>query len=129
MTINKSEVNGNMATGTGGVASGGGIFNADIGALTGATNSGVLTINNSQVNSNSAGGVGGGIANGLPSPKMPLPGGMLTLNHSQVTANSAALGGGGIFNVGGVVSLASTSISGNNPDNCLPHGSISGCAG
>ena len=72
MTINWSEVNHNTAAGKGGTASGGGIVNADISPITGATTSGVLTINHSQVNGNSAGGLGGGILNGLPSPKMPL---------------------------------------------------------
>jgi hypothetical protein len=93
-------------------------------------NSGILTINNSQVNGNSAGGVGGGIANGLMvSPKMTVPG-TLTINHSQVTSNSATKGGGGIYNEpGGTVSLASTSITGNHPDNCEPISTIAGCTG
>jgi len=96
MTINWSQVDNNTAAGKGGTASGGGIVNVDISALTGATTSGVLTINYSVVEGNSAGGLGGGILNGLPSPKIPI-GGTLTLNHSQVTANSAVLGGGGIL--------------------------------
>jgi hypothetical protein len=63
-----------------------------------------LTLNNSQVNNNRAGGDGGGIANGIPLPgPMPLIGGTVTLNHSQVT--------------------------GNNPDNCEPPGTIAGCTG
>ena len=129
MTINWSQVDNNTAAGKGGTASGGGIVNVDISALTGATTSGVLTINYSVVEGNSAGGLGGGILNGLPSPKIPI-GGTLTLNHSQVTANRAVLGGGGIYNVtGGVVSLASTSVTRNNPDNCEPTASIAGCTG
>jgi hypothetical protein len=50
------------------------------------------------------------------------------LNHSQVTGNTAAHGGG-IFNSGGTVTLAATSVTGNNPDNCEPPGTISGCTG
>ena len=45
---------------------------------------------------------------------MPLIGGPVTLNHSQVTGNTAAHGGG-IFNFGGTVTLAKTSLTGNNP--------------
>jgi hypothetical protein len=122
MTLNKSEVNGNTAAGSGPVASGGGIVSAQGPPGTVPT---TLTINNSQVSNNTAGGNGGGIANGI-SPM--LTGGALTLNHSQVTGNTAAHGGG-IFNSGGTVTLAATSVTGNNPDNCEPPGTISGCTG
>jgi hypothetical protein len=50
------------------------------------------------------------------------------LNHSQVTGNTASHGGG-IFNNGGTVTLSATSVTGNNPDNCEPPGSIPGCTG
>ena len=127
MTLNKSEVNGNTADGSGLVASGGGILNAQ--GPPGAVDTGVLTLNNSRVNNNSTGGDGGGIANGLPLPgPMSPPGGAVTLNHSQVTGNSAAHGGG-IFNSGGTVSLSHTDVTGNNPDNCEPPGTIAGCTG
>jgi hypothetical protein len=127
LTLNKSEVNGNTAAGSGPFASGGGIINAQ--GPPGAANTGILTINNSQVNNNRAGGFGGGIANGVPlGGPMPLVGGPVTLNHSQVSGNTAAHGGG-IFNSGGTVTLASTSVSGNNPDNCEPTGTIAGCTG
>ena len=88
-----------------------------------------LTINNSSISNNTAGGVGGGIANGLPNPNMPLPGGTLTINHAQITGNTAGLGGGGIFNVNAAVTLRSTSVTGNHPDNCEPAGTITGCTG
>ena len=55
MTINWSEVNHNTAAGTGGTASGGGIVNANVGPITGAPVSGVLTINFSQVNGKAVG--------------------------------------------------------------------------
>jgi len=117
MTINWSAVNHNTAAGKGGTASGGGILNVDLGPITGAPTSGILTINYSQVNGNSAGGFGGGILNGLPSPMMPFTG-TLTISHSQVIGNSATLGGGGIYSVtGGVVSVTSTFVIGNHPDN------------
>jgi hypothetical protein len=127
MTLNKSEVNGNTAAGSGLFASGGGIVNTQ--GPPGAANTGILTLNNSEVNDNRAGGDGGGIANGVPlGGPMPLVGGPITLNHSQVTGNTAAHGGG-IFNSGGTVMLASTSVTGNNPDNCEPLGTIVGCTG
>jgi len=128
MTINWSAVNHNTAAGTGGTASGGGIVNASVGPGTNPP-SGVLTINFSQVNGNSAGGFGGGILNGLLSPPST---GTLTLSHSQVIGNSASatMGGGGIYSVtGGVVSLTSTYVIGNHPDNCAPLASIAGCTG
>ena len=127
MTLNKSEVNGNTAAGSGLVASGGGILNAQ--GPPGSVDTGILTLNNSRVNNNSSGGDGGGIANGLPLPgPMSPPGGAVTLNHSQVTGNSAAHGGG-IFNSGGTVLLSHTDVTGNNPDNCEPPGTIAGCTG
>ncbi len=127
MTLNKSEVNGNTAAGSGLVASGGGIINAQ--GPPGAVGTAILTLNHSRVNHNRAGGDGGGIANGVPlGGPMPLIGGPVTLNHSQVKGNTAAHGGG-IFNSGGTVTLAATSITGNNPDNCEPPGTITGCIG
>ena len=128
MTLNKSAVNGNRSAGSGVFASGGGIINAQ--GPPGAAGSAILTINNSQISNNRAGGVGGGIANGVPlGGPIPLIGGPVTLNHSQVTGNTAVQGGGGIFNFGGTVTLKATSITGNNPDNCEPPGTIAGCTG
>jgi hypothetical protein len=127
MTLNKSEVNGNTAAGSGVVASGGGIINAQ--GPPGAAGSAILTLNHSRVNGNQAGGDGGGIANGVPLPgPIPLVGGPVTLNHSQVMGNTAAHGGG-IFNSGGTVSLSATAVPGNTPDNCEPPNSIPGCTG
>jgi hypothetical protein len=130
MTLNKSEVNGNIAAGQDVpniVASGGGIITAQGPQGTNAT---TLTLNNSQVNNNSAVGDGGGIANGLPLPPQPgvpqLLGGTVTLNHSQVTGNTAG-SGGGIFNYKGTVSLSGTSVNGNTPNNCAPATSVPGC--
>ena len=128
MTLNKSEVNGNTAAGSGLVASGGGIINAQ--GPPGAVDTGILMLNNSRVNNNTAGGDGGGIANGVPFPgPMPLVGGAVTLNHSEVTGNTAAHGGG-IFNSGGTVTLSARgAVTGNAPDNCEPTNNIAGCTG
>jgi hypothetical protein len=50
------------------------------------------------------------------------------LDHSQVTGNTASYGRG-IFDNGGTVTLSAKSGTGNNPDNCVPPGSIPGCTG
>ena len=124
MSLNNSEVNGNTAAGSGLLASGGGILNAQGPPGAGTV---TLTLNNSRVNNNSAGGDGGGIANGVPFPgPMPLVGGTVTLRNSQVTGNHAAHGGG-IFNSGGTVTLSNTAVTGNVVDNCEPTGTIAGC--
>jgi hypothetical protein len=126
MTLNNSEVDGNTAAGTGIVASGGGILNAQ--GPPGSVDTGILTLNNSRVDQNRAGGDGGGIANGLAlgGPMSP-PGGAVTLRNSQVEGNTAAHGGG-IFNSGGTVTLVGTAVTGNHPDNCEPTGTIAGCS-
>ena len=107
MTLNKSEVNGNTAAGSGVVASGGGIINAQ--GPPGAAGTGILTLNNSRVNNNRAGGDGGGIANGVPlGGPMPLLGGAGDVEsqpgdrqhrrprrrHLQLRRNGDALGHG-----------------------------------
>jgi hypothetical protein len=127
MTLNNSEVNNNTAAGSGVVASGGGIINAQ--GPPGAAGTGILTLNQTRVLNNSAGGDGGGIANGVPLPgPVPLVGGPVTLNHSRVSGNTAAHGGG-IFNFNGSVTLLDTTVTNNHPDNCEPPGSIAGCTG
>ena len=133
MTLNRSEVNfntaqGNNAAGTpAAFASGGGIINAQ--GPPGAANTAILTLNSSLVAGNRAAGDGGGIANGMPlGGPMPLVGGPVTLNHTLVIGNQAAKGGG-IFNSGGTVTLASSLVLLNHPDNCEPLGTIAGCIG
>ena len=133
MTLNGSEVNfntaqGNNAAGTpAAFASGGGIINAQ--GPPGAANTAILTLNSSLVVGNRAAGDGGGIANGMPlGGPMPLVGGPVTLNHTLVIGNQAAKGGG-IFNSGGTVTLASSPVLLNHPDNCEPLGTIVGCVG
>src|SRR5439155_8012414 len=121
--LNNSEVNGNIAAGSGAVASGGGIVNFEGPPGTGTTS---LTLNNSRVNDNRAGGNGGGIANGVPFPQMSLSGGTLTLHNSQVTGNIAAHGGG-IFNSGRSVALSNTAVTADPPANCQPRAIIAAC--
>jgi hypothetical protein len=127
MTIGLSQVNNNTAASdsSGDAGSGGGIANLNFGF----PNSGVLTINGSQVNYNSASGLGGGIAEeGFDSNGNPVAGGSLALNFSQVSGNTASGGGGGIYAVAGSpVTLKLSLVLRNNPDNCEPIGTISGC--
>jgi hypothetical protein len=89
---------------------GGGIYNAG---------TGLLTLNSSTVTRNSAVIDGGGIYN---------DGGAVALFVSSVTDNTAVFGnGGGIFNnvdAGGTVTLDSSVVSDNIPDNCV---GVPGC--
>lgn len=128
MTLNKSKVDGNTATseGSGG---GGGIVNVNAAVANGGTEvpgTGVLTINNSEVNGNSTDGVGGGIYNFQADPSFTL---QLTVNHSQLNNNTAGAGGAIFTDNPTTVTLATTSFSGNSPDNCEPLGLIPGCVG
>jgi hypothetical protein len=102
VNLNGTIVNGNTAPLGGGIA-----------------NQGTLNALNSAIDRNAA-STGGGIANQ----------GALNLAGSVVKGNVASVDGGGIANEGGTVSLTDYSaIVGNNPDNCIPLGTIAGCAG
>jgi hypothetical protein len=90
LTLNNSSVVANRSA-----LDGGGIFNF-----------GDLTLNHSRVSGNVAGGSGGGLFNE----------GEAVLNFSFVTRNAAA-GGGGILNVSSLT-LNSTVVRGNVPDDC-----------
>ena len=51
----------------------------------------------------------------------------VALSHSRISANTATIGGGGIYNDIGTVTLTTTSVTGNHPDNCEPLNTITGC--
>jgi len=54
----------------------------------------------------------------------------LSLTGSQVRGNSARRSGGGIYTSGpDSVTLTSSVVQANRPDNCAPAGSVPGCAG
>jgi hypothetical protein len=56
----------------------------------------------------------------------------VTIGHSRITGNSAgADGGGGIYNAGSdlAVTLTHSQVMHNDPDNCAPTASVSGCTG
>ncbi|MFF7471106.1 right-handed parallel beta-helix repeat-containing protein [Streptomyces sp. NPDC008092] len=106
LTLEKTEVSGNVAAAPGG--DGGGIYNA--------TASGVLVLKGSNVLGNSANGPttgtdsaqGGGIYN---------DGGPVTLDHSNVRNNSATVAPGGVF-TNRTFTVTDSAITRNNPTNC-----------
>jgi hypothetical protein len=148
VTLNHSVIAYNTAAGApdsggGGISNGGTLIsnNSEIinNSAPGETGGGLLnhvtaTLNHTVVSGNSApGGLGGGIVNAIFFAGQPTP--TLLINNSKVIDNSAA-SGGGLVNISfdptvsaGTVTLHHTDVSGNNPDNCEPPGSILGCVG
>lgn len=110
MFISNSTVLNNAATGSGGGIYDNGLFIAF----------GELHLNGTQVSRNRAGAAGGGIYNTQ---------GLLDATASLIVHNAAAHGGG-IFNGPGpnTVSLATSPVLFNQPDNCAPPGTIPGCS-
>ncbi len=57
----------------------------------------------------------------------------LTVSGTKITINSAATGGGGIYDHDSGAPVTTTvtdsAIFGNQPDNCEPFGTITGCRG
>jgi hypothetical protein len=142
-TVKSTEVSGNAAAGTDGIAEGGGIDNSgtlvlDHGQIsdntaTGPTADGAGVQNqptgkisaiDSQFTGNTANGTiadGGGIFND--------DGGRVTLTGSTVehnTAKGTTVAGGGVF-ANGTTTLATTRVSDNLPDNCSPPGRVKDC--
>jgi hypothetical protein len=109
MTLNSSAVIFNDAN-----ANGGGIYNE----LTGR-----LSVNSTQLLANTAKLRGGGLYNGTN--------GAVTFIGSVVQHNSADVTGGGIYNATCrcAITLSNTRVSVNDPNNCRPSGSITGCSG
>ena len=100
-----------------------------------------LTMNNGNVTGNTASVAGGGIANVSP---FGAPLGAVTLHNTRVNdpqravpastfRDPASVAGGGIANVSpfgaplGAVTLHNTRVNDNNPNNCIPVGSIADC--
>jgi hypothetical protein len=104
------KITGNHAS-----ADGGGIYN-----LTQPI--GLLNLAHTMVSDNDAGRLGGGIYNGGP----------LAAADTTISRNTAH-GGGGIYQAadgdGSGVSLTSSAVLHNIPDNCEPPGTIMGCNG
>jgi predicted outer membrane repeat protein len=104
-----STISGNRAG-----ADGGGVFVGE-----GGFDQAVLT--DSTVSGNRAEVRGGGIYNQS----------QVAANGTRVVRNAARGGGGGIYDDGpaAMVTLTSSAVAGNTPDNCEPPGSIPGCTG
>ncbi|MEU6280905.1 hypothetical protein [Streptomyces sp. NPDC047028] len=128
LTIKSSLITGNNATYGGGIYSNDGLVdvsNSHIarnqagvsggGIVSSSAGSGTLTLTSSVVSGNTsgAGGVGGGIYNTGGSP--------LTLNYTLVALNRAKGdgGGGGVYNSSGPVTLNSSPVVANIPNNCF----------
>jgi predicted outer membrane repeat protein len=115
------EPNGVAADGTSfsgnSAADGGGIFNSAIS----------LDLNNDSIYDNQASAHGGGLYNEGPnnSGEDFSPAALVS---TVISGNRATTGGGGIYNTDdGIVTLTTSPVVNNEPDNCEPAGSITGC--
>jgi hypothetical protein len=134
-TIRRTIISGNTATGAAG--SGGGVNNA-----------GTLTIDQSRLsanNSTDAASGGGGLATQVGASSSVIQstldhntttgsgGGIRNLgntliDHTLIELNAATISGGGIFNQApGTVTIFTSTIRNNTPNNCFPLNSIAGC--
>jgi hypothetical protein len=109
MTVSTSSLLDNVAK-----TSGGGIYNERTGAL---------KVTDSEVLANDAGLQGGGLYNGIE--------GEATFTNTTINDNTAGTAGGGIYNAACKCSivLTTTTVNLNEPDNCQPSGSVTGCSG
>jgi hypothetical protein len=80
-----------------------------------------VSFTDNTISGNSAGGRGGGVYNQ----------GSLDASRTQIIGNRAVGGGGGIYDDGAeaTVTLTGSLPAGNEPDNCEPLNSITGCTG
>jgi hypothetical protein len=143
LTLTASALTNNSAL----LGTGGGVSNADVAApALGAA----ATFTGSTVSGNTATGLGAGMYNGLrgtlTATSTPVNGNAsslaqgggiaainstaTTLTSSPVSANSATLGAGGIYRSGGIMTITTSPISGNTPNNCVGSSpSVPGCIG
>lgn len=131
VTLTASALTNNSAL----LGTGGGLSNVDTPApLTGPA----ATFTNSTVTANTASGLGGGVYNGLRgtltatsslikanASLLSTGGGIGTTNSTATTLTSTpvtenrARGAGGIFRTGGVMTLTTSPITANTPNNCV----------
>jgi Chlamydia polymorphic membrane protein (Chlamydia_PMP) repeat len=115
LLLTGSTVSGNYAA-----ADGGGVYNA-VGIETDSVKSSTLS-------GNHAAGHGGGIYNEGFSPGQGYL--SLVVSGTRIIHNSAPGGGGGIYDGPNIMlTLTNSAVTGNEPDNCEPPGSITGCTG
>jgi hypothetical protein len=143
VTLSGSALTNNAAT----LGTGGGLSNADVPAPATAA---AATFTSSTVSGNTATGQGGGLYNGLRGTltttsssiktnrsSLAQGGGVAainstatTLTSTPVSANDATLGAGGIYRSGGIMTITSSPITGNTPNNCVGSSpSVPGCIG
>jgi hypothetical protein len=108
LTVQFSLIRNNRAN-----TSGGGVYNGQ---------GGRAELLRTTVSGNTAGTLGGGVFNAAD--------GRVIHDHTLVERNIAT-NGGGIFNAGipGRVTLSTSTVRANSPNNCVPTGTIPGCAG
>jgi hypothetical protein len=111
--ITGSVVDGNLASGNGG-----GVYNHG----SGLSQAGVVNLKDSTVARNFAGGSGGGVYDSQW---------QVTATGTEITRNMAGAGGGGIYVTGpaAAVTLTTSPVLRNRPDNCEPANTITGCTG
>lgn len=111
LTLRKSRIQFNTATGSGSLGGGG------------IANSATLQVLQSRLSDNRAGtgGIGGALFHS---------GGTATIRESTLTRNAAG-NGGAVANTGaaGSVTVVRSLITNNRPNNCAPVGSVPGCSG
>jgi hypothetical protein len=127
----RDTISGNSASGNGGGINAGGsllfagniIFHShdesSMGSVSGYPP--LVSFANSTISGNHAEARGGGVYNQEP----------LSASSTPITGNAAVGGGGGIYDngPGATVTLTGPPPTGNEPDNCEPLGSITGCTG
>jgi predicted outer membrane repeat protein len=113
LRINGGTISGNYAT-----VRGGGLYGVG-GPL---PESSAVIAESTTISGNVAGSTGGGLYNQGSA--------YASFTGSRIAGNTAPGGGGGIYNsTNGTVALDNTSVTGNDPDNCKPPGSVTGCTG
>jgi hypothetical protein len=150
----QAAVTGSTFSGNTAQSNGGGLYNDDEMSVTGGSFSGntagsggaiyqvpdslnnlgqntpTLSLTGAVISANEAAADGGGIGNatvsGYSGPG-PDPG-TVAVTLSRIAGNSAGTDGGGIYNFGGgSVSLTSSAVLGNAPDDCAPANAVPGC--
>jgi hypothetical protein len=134
MNYTGDTISGNSASRDGGGINTGGsvlfsgiiLFHSRAGGIDSSTDSGsgnppLVSFANSTISGNHAGARGGGVYNQES----------LGASSTRITGNQAAGGGGGIYDNGteATMALTDSTPADNEPDNCEPLGSITGCTG
>jgi len=116
-SVSDSSFDHNQAITGGGIANGPG----DLGLTP------TMTVTGSHLTGNTAATDGGGIANG-PGEVAVQVRSTISIASSSITGNTAASDGGGIYTTQpGNVTLTTSTVNSNRPDNCAPPDAVIGC--